>query len=233
MDPQSLVKLLNSFLSFATDQILRVDGTVDKYIGDAIVAFWNAPMDQQNHAVRTAKAAIAIRDGMGQFDQLAIGIGLHTGEALVGNIGSLNRLSYTAIGDTVNTASRLEGVTKMYGVPIVTSQSFYEEVNTIEPLAAVFRKLDTVILKGKSTPVNIYELIGISPPRDLKIQKKIDYYEKGLAFYIRGAFRDAGKIFSHAILQDDPPSHVLFARCQQYINHPPVSWNGVTELVNK
>ena len=203
MEPKALVALLNTFLSFATERILAHDGTVDKYIGDAIVAFWNAPMDQADHAVRTAKAALAIRDGMNRFDELAIGIGLHTGDALVGNVGSSNRLSYTAIGDTVNTASRLEGITKQYGVPIIVSQSFYDEVNRVNRDAVLFRKLDTVILKGKKTPLAIYELVGIKGLADQATLRKIQQYGAGLTHYERGAFRAARAALPHPSLKAD------------------------------
>ncbi|MDP1722288.1 MAG: adenylate/guanylate cyclase domain-containing protein [Candidatus Gottesmanbacteria bacterium] len=233
MEPKALVALLNTFLSFATTRILDGDGTVDKYIGDAIVAFWNAPMDQVDHAVRTAKAAIAIRDGMDRFDRLAIGIGLHTGDALVGNVGSSNRLSYTAIGDTVNTASRLEGVTKQYGVPIACSQSFFDEVNRVSPGAVVFRKLDTVILKGKKLPLVIYELVGVTGLVDPVTQKKIDQYAKGLMLYERGTFHEAKEVLSHPILKGDMPARVIIDRCKAFLKHKPSSWNGVSELLSK
>lgn len=233
MEPKALVALLNTFLSFATDRILVHDGTVDKYIGDAIVAFWNAPIDQSDHAFRTAKAAIAIRDGMDRFDRLKIGIGLHTGDALVGNVGSSNRLSYTAIGDTVNTASRLESVTKQYGVSIACSQSFYKAVTQDGGGALVFRKLDTVILKGKKLPLVIYELVGNSGFVNIPILQKIQQYAKGLTLYERGTFRDAQIAFAHPKLREDMPARVMIDRCISFLKHPPRKWNGVTELVNK
>lgn len=233
MEPKALVALLNAFLTFATDNILGLDGTVDKYIGDAIVAFWNAPVDQTDHAVRSAKAAIAIRDGMNRFDKLVIGVGLHTGDALVGNVGSSDRLSYTAIGDTVNTASRLEGITKQYGVPIVVSQSFYDEVHRVDREALIFRKLDTVIVKGKKTPLVIYELVGLRGSMDRLTDQRITQYAAGLALYERGSFREARKALAHECLVGDTPARVLIDRCQFFIKQPPRPWNGVTELLSK
>lgn len=233
MEPKALVTLLNTFLTFATDHILGFDGTVDKYIGDAIVAFWNAPMEAENHAVRAGLAALAIRDGMSRFDGLAIGIGLHTGEALVGNVGSVNRLSYTAIGDTVNTASRLEGVTKQYSVPIIASQSFYDEVERVNPDTLVFRKLDTVLVKGKKTPIGIYELVGENGSITPATRRKLWQYNAGLTQYERGEFRSASIAWSDASLMGDAVTRVMRARSREYEKHRPTAWRGVTVLTSK
>ncbi len=233
MTPKALVAMLNAFLTFATELILGLDGTVDKYIGDAIVAFWNAPIDQPDHALRAAKAAIAIRDGMGRFDRLNIGIGLHTGDALVGNVGSPHRLSYTAIGDTINTASRLEGITKLYGVAIIASQPLVDDTTAASAHAFVWRKLDTVILKGKSHPLTVYELVGAGESIGKGILVKLDHYEKGRELYARGAFEKAKKIFSQPLLRGDPPSKVLLGRCGEFIKHPPVLWTGVMTITSK
>lgn len=156
-----LIKTLNNFLSFVTDTVIEQDGTLDKYVGDEVIAFWNAPLDQEDHAVMAAHAAIKIKKGMEKVIKGGFGIGLNTGLAFVGNVGSQHLYDYTAIGDSVNITARLEHLTRSYGVTILASESFVKAV-TSRPAGNQFQfnKLDSIVLKGKTHPVLVYELEG-------------------------------------------------------------------------
>ncbi|MBU0619628.1 adenylate/guanylate cyclase domain-containing protein [Patescibacteria group bacterium] len=165
LEPEKLVLLLNQYLTAMTDLIMESNGVVDKYIGDAIMAFWGAPIKQHNHAefaCKTALQMISILDKKREewqkkFDvDLRIGIGINTGEVIIGNMGSDKRFDYTIMGDSVNLASRLEGITKQYGVPIVVSEFTKAQVTD----KFTFRYLDKVTVKGKTQGVKIYELTG-------------------------------------------------------------------------
>ncbi len=161
LQPEELVQLLNEYLSAMTDIILEERGTVDKYEGDAIMAFWGAPLPLQDHALRACRAALrqqAALDSLNrQFEEIGwprlhCRIGLHTGEAVVGNLGSRKRFDYTVIGDTVNLASRLEGLNKFYGTSILASETTVGECGG----AIEFQELDWVAVKGRATPVGIF-----------------------------------------------------------------------------
>lgn len=170
LDPQALTALMNRFLTAMTEEIQTHGGTVDKYIGDCIMAFWNAPLDDEHHAANACKAALAMRQRLVQLNAemaaeaaaegqpprvLAIGIGLNSGSACVGNMGSVQRMAYTCLGDSVNLASRLEGQSKTYGVEIVIGEATAE---LIAGFATV--QLDLIKVKGKTEPTRIHALIG-------------------------------------------------------------------------
>ena len=155
-----------------TQIIQKQHGTVDKYMGDAVMAFWNAPVDVQNHAMRACASALEMfvalerlnedlqKDGLPQID---IGIGIHTDVVTVGNMGSEQRFDYTVMGDGVNLGSRLEGQCKTYGAKIIISQLTLNQVEAaIGPVTALY--LDKIAVKGKSVPVDIYELLSLEPP---------------------------------------------------------------------
>ncbi len=173
LGPEELVQLLNEYLSEMTELIIHYRGTIDKYMGDAIMAFWGAPVENPDHAYYTCVAAIAqyralqtMKTGWAEkgTTQLDIGIGINTGMAVVGNMGSSRRMDYTLMGDTVNLGSRLEGITKTYGVKIVISEFTYERVKD----RVWARELDLVQVKGKNEPVRIYELMGLKDDADIE-----------------------------------------------------------------
>ncbi len=173
LGPEDLVKLLNEYLTEMTELIIDYQGTIDKYMGDAIMAFWGAPVKNDDHAYFACVAAISqarkLLDLQKRWAErnipvLDIGIGINTGQAVVGNMGSSRRMDYTLMGDTVNLGSRLEGVTKTYGVKICISEFTYERVK--ERVYA--RELDLVRVKGKLEPVRIYELMGLKDDSDLE-----------------------------------------------------------------
>jgi len=160
-NPQGLTELINKFLTPMTDIILKHGGTVDKYMGDCIMAFWNAPLDTPNHQYMAIKAAREMKRKLIQMNikeefgtELKIGIGINTGEAVVGNMGSEQRFDYSVLGDAVNLASRLEGISKNYDTTIIIGEDTYKTVKD----KFKFRKLDDVQVKGKSNKVAIYSI---------------------------------------------------------------------------
>ncbi len=164
LSPQELVELLNEYLSTMTDIIFETQGTLDKYIGDAVMAFWNAPLDVKDHPLLACKACVKMLDELDKLNdkwpeekQLAIGCGLNTGIMTVGNMGSQNRKNYTLMGDSVNLGARLESANKFYNTNILISEYTYERVKD----SIIARELDYIRVKGKTEPVRIYELIAI------------------------------------------------------------------------
>lgn len=171
---EEVVQFLNEYLSRMTDVIFKFNGTIDKFIGDAIMTIFGAPFKRDDDALRAVKSAVAMIRELEELnlkmtspeDKLEVGIGIHTGEAIVGNIGSDRRLDYTVIGDNVNLASRIEGLTKHYHCPILISEATYKQVVGKYSLDDGFeiREIDQVIVKGKSKPITVYEVICLSLP---------------------------------------------------------------------
>jgi adenylate cyclase len=177
LGPEELVKLLNEYLSAMTEIIIEYKGTIDKYMGDAIMAFWGAPVPLEDHAYYACVASLAQMEYLKVLQEkwkerkvpvIDIGIGLNSGLAVVGNMGSSHRMEYTCMGDTINLGSRLEGSNKMYGTNIIISEYTYEKVKD----RVVARELDLVRVKGKTQPVRIYELLGITNPEDMEKMKR-------------------------------------------------------------
>ena len=163
MSPQELVNLLNEYLTTMTDCLINFNGTLDKYIGDAIMGFWGAPLPAADHAEMACKCALQQMRLLKELNanwpatrQINIGIGLNSGICTVGNMGSQGRMNYTVMGDNVNLASRLEGINKQYYTNIVISENTYEK---IKDKGFITRELDDIRVKGKRKPVTIYELI--------------------------------------------------------------------------
>jgi adenylate cyclase len=166
LPPEQLVEIMNTYLTAMTEIVFANGGTLDKYIGDAVMAFWNAPLDQPDHAIRAARTAIQMQNKLAEMNkekifpneiELKIGIGINTGEMIVGNMGSETRFDYTVLGDNVNLGARLESLTKEYGVGIIVSESTRAEVGD----AIVTRELGEAAVKGKKTQVLIHELLEI------------------------------------------------------------------------
>ncbi|PJZ35861.1 adenylate cyclase [Leptospira levettii] len=166
---EEVVLFLNDYLSRMTDIIFRFNGTIDKFIGDAIMTIFGAPFKRDDDALRAVKTAVEMIREIHQFnqkknlteDQIQVGIGIHTGEVIVGNIGSDRRLDYTVIGDNVNLASRIEGLTKHYQCSILISEATFEQIEGkySESDGFVIREIDKVIVKGKSKPISVYEVV--------------------------------------------------------------------------
>ncbi len=242
VEPKKLVDLLSNYFDGMTEILFKHGGTLDKYVGDAIMAFWNAPANQSDHAERSALAALDMIEFTEQASrmfqsngnpELRTRIGINTGKAIVGNVGSNKRFNYTVMGDVVNLAARLESVNKQYGTFLTISESTYELVR--DKVHA--RKLDVVRVKGKTQPVAIYELIGKKEkPLDSKLGQVIKAYYEGLEAYNRRHWETAIHHFI-AALQIDPndgPSKVYLERCRSLRDNPPKKdWDGVFNLLSK
>jgi len=167
LEPEQVVSLLNEYLTAMTDIIFRHGGTVDKFEGDAILVFFGAPQHQENHAERAVNTALAMQERLADFEEkwmeltqasLNIGIGIHTGDVMVGNIGSQRRMEYTVIGDTVNLASRLQDLTKVFDASILISDSTHHRVGHM----CQTQSLGSVEIRGRQQPVNIYQVSGLN-----------------------------------------------------------------------
>ncbi|HPN38656.1 MAG TPA: adenylate/guanylate cyclase domain-containing protein [Melioribacteraceae bacterium] len=231
--PSELVKHLNEYFSNASSIILEQKAMLDKYIGDAIMAVFGAPVYQENHAIAACKAALKIQN---QLDILYSNVsenkpkfitrmGLNSGKMIIGNIGTSSRLDYTAIGDAVNTASRMEGLNKIYGTRIIISESTYELVKDLFEV----RKLDLIAVKGKSIPIKIYELICESGMISKEEETFRDRFEYGLNLYQNKNFEKALLVFNELSLDKNNLSVNLYIdRCKEFIKNPPNNnWDGV------
>jgi adenylate cyclase len=242
LDPQELVALLNEYLTVMTNIVYRYDGVLDKYMGDAIMAFWNAPVSQPDHARRACLTALEmleqleiLRDQWKErnIPPLDMGVGLNTGFMSVGNMGSDTRFDYTVMGDAVNLASRLEGANKEYLTNIVISQSTLEAVKAEN---FVVRFIDLVAVKGKALPVAVYELIGKPGQYGRFTPEILELYETGTQLYRARQFVAAANAFREVLLRrpSDGASAMYLQRCQDLTEDPPPSdWDGVYVMTHK
>ncbi len=237
LGPEKLTQLMNRYLGEMTDTVLQSGGTLDKYIGDAIMAFWNAPLPCEGHELIACKVALANQMRLAalkpEFDRLGYPpvknrIGLNTGPAIIGNMGSPKRFSYTAIGDAVNLASRLEGANKAYGSYILISETTRVGAGD----AIEVRELDYVKVKGKAQPIRVYELLGLKGETDKALLEKARLFEAGLEPFRARRFAEALEKFR--VLGDDYAAKKYVERCEDYIKEPPPSdWDGSNELTEK
>lgn len=240
LTPQALVKLINDYLTPMTDIILKSGGTVDKYMGDAVMAFWGAPVWQEDHAVRAANTALEMmgklrlmqaeweKQGIPRLD---IGIGLSTGRVTVGNMGSHMRFDYTVMGDSVNLGSRLEGLNKEYGTHIIVPKYTYEDIKQ----EFILRKLDHIRVKGKKVPIKIYELMGRKDAGD-KLREAAGIFEEGLDAYMARDWDKAEASFRKTLglIPDDGPSDVFLKRVASMRESDlPDDWDGVCVMKTK
>ncbi|MFI5107242.1 MAG: CHASE2 domain-containing protein [Terriglobales bacterium] len=240
LTPNELVLLLNEYLGEMTSIIFHRLGTLDKYIGDAIMAFWGSPVPQEDHAHRACAAAIEMQRRLRDLNkkwaeqgrkQLAIGVGVNTGPMSVGNMGSPQRLAWTVMGDNVNLASRLEGINKHYHTGIVISEFTRQQVGG----GFVARELDRIRVKGKLHPVGIYELLdfanGASKYDDLLVR-----FADALCAYRSQCWHQAIEKLEQLLVTypDDGPSKEFLRRCHEYLEHPPAAgWDGVYVMETK
>jgi adenylate cyclase len=240
LEPEALVELLNEYFGKMTDVIFSQDGTLDKYIGDAIMAVWGAPVPQSDHALRACRAAVGMVSALGALvadwrqrglPELDIGIGINTGPMVVGNMGSARRLSYTVIGDNVNLGSRLEGLNKMYGSHIIASEATVQAARG----ALVARELDLVRVKGKRLPVRIYEILGMADERE-RWAPLLENSDAGLVAYREQRWDEAMLAFAAVLgnYPEDGPAQLYMERCRDMVAAPPESdWDGVTIMETK
>jgi len=242
MPSEQLVSFLNEYFSEMTTIILRSEGTLDKFFGDAIVAFWGAPLPQEDHALRACLSALEMQQRLAAIRErwreegkpmLHVRIGINTGEVVVGNMGGTGKFDYTVIGDGVNIASRLEGANKLYRTTIMVSEATYERVKD----RIVGRELDLIAVKGRSEPLRTYELLqrrdGALAP---SLQRFLELYAAGLCRYRNRQWDEAIASFREALaLQpEDYPTHLHLERAQYFKLHPPPpDWDGVVELTTK
>jgi adenylate cyclase len=241
LDAQELADLLHAYLTEMTRIIFQHRGTLDKYIGDAVMALWGAPFDQPNHAERSCLGAIDMLSRLAELQAdwraqgkpvLDIGIGINTGVASVGNMGSSLRYGYTAIGDAVNLASRLEGLNKEYGTHILISESTQRELHTDK---LMLREIDLIRVKGKLKPLTVYEIlapdIAANNGREL-----VELFGTAREAYKRHDWLAAISAFEMVLSRwpDDGPSRIFLARCVEYMSEAPASdWDGVYVMKHK
>jgi adenylate cyclase len=240
LSPEQLVTLLNSYFEAMAAVVLEHKGLLDKYIGDAVLAVYGAPLPNADHAYdacRTALAMVARLDVVQQdwiaqgLSRVSIGIGINTAPMIVGNVGSRVRFDYTVIGDGVNLASRLEGVNKSYGTSIVVSESTWEQVR--DRIAA--RELDIVQVKGKDKATRIFEVLGL-PPLPPEQAKLVVEFEQGLRAYRAREWTEAIARFGAALAlaPEDRPSRLYLRRAQRFlVEPPPPDWTGVHVMETK
>lgn len=246
MDPEDVVEMLNEYFESMVDAVFKYKGTLDKYIGDAIMAVFGSPLELKDHEWSAVQTAMEMGYRLDEFNKhraaegkktLKIGIGLHSDEVVSGNIGSSKRMELTSIGDGVNLASRLEGTSKMYGCVIVISEKTYEACK-----ARIWvRELDFITVKGKTEPVRIYELVGIkegplAKELDPKQQELIDAYHQGRKYYLDSEFELAMAEFAK-VQEIDPnnkAANLHTDRCLHFLQEPPPdNWDGVWRLTEK
>lgn len=240
LEPKALARLMNEYLSAMTAIIYQHGGTIDKYIGDAIMAFWGAPLPDPDHAAHAVTAALAMQERMVLLRQefaaqglpeMRIGIGINSGIMRVGNMGSTYRVAYTVMGDAVNLASRLEGLTRQYGIWIIAGQETQRRVSDI-----AWRELDLVRVKGKNEPATIFEPSGDKELLDTSVGNDIALFDNALVSYRNGEW-DAAE----SVLQQLVDRHAGFILYQLYLdrilqyrqNPPPEKWDGVCTFTTK
>jgi adenylate cyclase len=235
LEPEALTALLNEYLTAMTDIIQEEGGTVDKYEGDAIIAFWNAPLQQADHAGHSVRAAMrcqaklaemrpSVRERIGR--DLRMRIGINSGPAVVGNLGSHTRFDYSMLGDAVNLAARLEGINKQFGTYTIISEATLERMEEAFPV----RELSRVAVVGRKDPVRIYEPIF---PEEFAVREKdLALFAEGLAAFYRGQFAAAEMIFA-GFKDRDPVAAAYAGKCRSLLDHPPEDWDGVWVVTSK
>jgi adenylate cyclase len=240
LSPQELTAFVNEYLSEMSATIRSHNGTLDKYIGDAIMAFWGAPIDDLNHATHGVTAALAMQGKLQElkteyakrgWPDIQVGLGLSTGEMTVGDMGSKVRKAYTVMGDSVNLGSRLEGITRIYGVGILVSESTQAATSGI-----VYREIDIVRVKGKENPIRIYEPITLESSLASDTRASLDAWHAVLKHYRLQAWQEAedGLIQLQASEPDCKLYALYRARIAQWrATPPPANWDGVTKFDTK
>ncbi len=238
VEPDQLTRHICKYFDELTQIISLNHGTIDKYIGDAIMAFWGAPLAVEDPAAHAAKAALRCMRRSTELNRqwqathkpiLFTRFGLHLGDAIVGNLGSRERLNYTAIGDAINVASRLEGINKIYGTQIIVSDTIYQKIKN----QFILRIIDRVILKGKDEASNIYELVAEEREQIYyDFENYTSLFAKGFLSYQQGKWNEAVQYFTEctSIYHQDTVAPVFIKRCYEFEIHPPSHWDGTWRL---
>lgn len=235
LEPEALTALLNDYLTAMTDIIHAEGGTVDKYEGDAIIAFWNAPLSVPDHGARIVRAALRCQQSLAELrpvfrerigKEMFMRIGVNTGPAVVGNLGSHTRFDYTMLGDAVNLAARLEGANKQFGTFTMISEATRREMG--EGFAV--RELARVAVVGRAEPVTVFEPME---PGDYAARRTVlETFSNGLRHYYGGRFGDAVALFD-GIRDQDPPAAAYARKCRQLAEEPPADWKGIWVMTRK
>jgi adenylate cyclase len=235
LEPEALTALLNEYLSAMTDILQEEGGTVDKYVGDAVIAFWNAPLEQPDHAERAARAAVRCQEKLSELrpdlrkkigKDLYMRIGLNTGIAVVGNMGSHSRFDYTVLGDAVNLSSRLEGINKQFGTFVLSSEAMRRALPETFPA----REISRVAVVGRKEPVRVFELLST---KDFAAREREHAaFADGLGAFYEGNFSAALESFL-SFEGTDPPAAAYARKCRALMEHPPERWEGVWVMTEK
>jgi class 3 adenylate cyclase len=243
LDPEDLVSLLNRYLSAMSDVILSEKGTIDKYEGDAIIAFFGAPLDLSDHALRACVSAIKMKKIEAELNKTIIEnklshtpmktrIGINTGNMVAGNMGTANKMNYTIMGNAVNLAARLEGVNKQYGTWILASHDTVREAGD----SLLYRKLDRVRVVGINEPVRLCELLDMAEHADEQKRKLVTVFHEALDCFEKRNWKQSAAGFKEAlsVKLGDHPSKMYFDRSVNFIKNPPDdAWDGVFNLTEK
>lgn len=241
LSPKELIEFLNRYMEPMSKVIVKHHGTIDKFIGDAIMAYWNAPLDTKDHADVALKASLEQLEILKELNKeleeenlprIDIGIGLNTGEAIVGEMGSSLRSDYTVIGDTINLGSRVESLCKYYGSKLnitnFTKQKLKDDY--------IFRFLDLVKVKGKDEAIEIWEVLGAGFAKN-SLKEELELYEKAIQFYKNSKFKEALEIFinleNNIFKTNESIYKIYINRCEKFIKTPPKNFNGVFEHITK
>ncbi len=240
LSPEDLVQLLNEYLTAMSNVVFKYEGTLDKFMGDAIMAIYGAPLEREDHPAMACHSALEMMEELRRLNRkwesegrtpLDIGIGINTGMMMVGNMGSSQRFDYTVMGDAVNLGSRLEGANKNYRTNILISEFTYERVRE----EFVCMEVDSVRVKGKLLPVRIYQLLGHDDVPEMRRQA-ISYFHEGLQLYRSQKWNDAIKTFERVKAMDGDlrAAELYIQRCLDLkLNPPPPDWDGVFTMVTK
>lgn len=242
ISPEQLMKHLSVYFDHLARIINRQQGTIDKYIGDAVMAFWGSPLEDKAQSYHACLTALKIQERITKLNikwqeqnkpLLPTRIGIHTGEAIVGNLGSSERLNYTAIGDTINVASRLESINKAYGTRIIVSESIKKEVEE----HFILKHLDCIRVKGKTTNIIIYELVALrGGPNEVELLQLCGLFSQGLNFYRNRQWQDAIDTYQRILdlSPNDSVALMFIERCQLSQKTPPdENWDGVWQFNHK
>ncbi len=242
LGPEELMLHLSEYFDELTKILSDQKGTVDKYIGDGIMAFWGAPLPDEDHAARACQAALLCQEKLKALNQkwadagkivFPTRIGISTGETVVGNVGSSERINYTVMGDNVNLASRLEGVNRLYATRILVSKATYDKVAA----DFWFRPVDIIAVKGKTTETTVYELVGEKATGETDSKAELcREFTRGFTAYLERDWAAGADIFGRLTQKfpDDAPAALYLSRCRHYLDHPPgADWRGVTYLDSK
>ncbi|MBI3037757.1 adenylate/guanylate cyclase domain-containing protein, partial [bacterium] len=237
-----LVILLNEYLGTMTDILFKYGGTLDKFIGDAVMAFWNFPKEQNDHAVRACLCAIEMQATIRELQRgwakrglpkVAARAGINSAGVVVGYMGSIKaQMNFTCMGDGVNLASRLEGANKEYGTYLMVSDATYQKAKD----RVSVRFLDFLAVKGKKEPVKVHELVCEKGKEEHDWDERVNIYNEGIALHLERKWDEAIASFEAVIARwpDDGPSKTYITRCQEYQdNPPPEGWDGRYILTHK